>query len=157
MKLRKENEMDTSKLRFNIEVTYDCDEGEGCYESVDDGTFDEAMKLFSELDSRTWISGYYHYFSINQFDIEDENGEFIDISKILDGEFEWLSDCYNTSDKNEASEIPVGVLEFLEALKNGDAWFKQKQTKELKKRIAKLEKELKSAKKELETLEREQA
>ena len=145
--------MDVSKLKFNNEVMYDCDEGEGCYESVDDGTFDEAMKLFSELDSRTWISGYYHYFSINQFDIEDENDEFIDISKILDGEFEWLSDCYNTSDKNEASEIPAGVLEFLDALKNGDAWFKQKQVKDLKKRIADLEKELKSAKKELAKIE----
>ena len=145
--------MDVSKLKFNIEVTYDCDEGEGCYESVDDGTFDEVMKLFSELDSRTWISGYYHYFSINQFDIKDENGEFIDIGKILDGEFEWLSDCYNTSDKNEASDIPAGVIEFLEALKNGDAWFKQKQVKDLKKRIADLEKELKSAKKELAKIE----
>lgn len=145
--------MDVSKLKFNIEVTYDCDEGEGCYESVDDGTFDEAMKLFSELDNRTWISGYYHYFSINQFDIEDENGEFIEIDKILDGEFEWLSDCYNTSDKNEASEIPAGVIEFLDALKNGDAWFKQKQVKDLKERIAKLEEELKSAKKELAKLE----
>lgn len=145
--------MDVSKLKFNIEVTYDCDEGEGCYESVDDGTFDEAMKLFSELESRTWISGYYHYFSINQFDIEDENGEFIEIDKILDGEFEWLNDCYSTSDKNEASEIPAGVLEFLEALKNDDAWFKQKQVKELKKRIAKLEKELKSSKKELAKIE----
>ncbi len=145
--------MDVSKLKFNIEVMYDCDEGQGCYETVDDGTFDEVMKLFCKLKDRTWISGYYHYFSINQFDIEDENGEFIEIDKILDGEFEWLSDCYNTSDKNEASDIPAGVIEFLDALKNGDAWFKQKQVKDLKARIAELEKELKSAKKELAKIE----
>lgn len=149
--------MDVSKLKFNIEVTYDCDEGEGCYESVDDGTFDEVMKLFSKLEDRTWISGYYHYFSINQFDIEDENGELVEIDKILDGEFEWLADTYNTSDKNEASEIPAGVIEFLEALKKGDAWFKQKKVKDLKKRIANLEKKLAAAKKELEALEKELA
>ena len=149
--------MDVSKLKFNIEVTYDCDEGEGCYESVDDGTFDEVMKLFQKLEDRTWISGYYHYFSINQFDIEDENGELVEIDKILDGEFEWLADTYNTSDKNEASGIPAGVLEFLEALKKGDAWFKQKKVKDLKKRIAKLEKKLAAAKKELEDLEKESA
>ena len=144
--------MDISKLKFSIEVTYDCDEGEGCYESVDNGTFDDAMKLFSKLEDRTWISGYYHYFSINQFDIEDENGELVEIDKILDGEFEWLADTYSTSDKNEASDIPAGVIEFLEALKNGESWLRKSRIKELKKQIAKLEKKVVEAKEELEGL-----
>ena len=123
--------MDISKLKFSIEVTYDCDEGEGCYESVDNGTFDDAMK---------------------QFDIEDENGELVEIDKILDGEFEWLADTYSTSDKNEASDIPAGVIEFLEALKNGESWLRKSRIKELKKQIAKLEKKVVEAKEELEGL-----
>ena len=148
--------MDVSKFKFTVNVRYDCDEGQGCDEFLEDGTYEEAVKLFERLDSRTWISGYYHYMSVN-IEVYDLHDNQIDLSDVLDGEFEWLSDYYSTSDKNEACAIPADVLRFLEALKNGDAWFKQKQVKDLKKRIAALEKELKSAKKELEALEREQA
>ena len=148
--------MDVSKLKFDIRVSYDCDEGEDCDQSLENGTYDEAVALFNDLESRTWIDHYYHYMSINVFSIHDENGNELDLEKILDGEYSWIPD-YSSYTKSEASETPAACLEFLEALKNGEEWLGQKQIIDLKNKIKHLEWELDSAKKELEALEREQA
>ena len=110
--------MDVSKLRFDIEITYSCDEGDGDA-TLEDGTYEQAVKLVQDLDSRTYITGYYHYMSIDQFDVYDENGEPLDLSTILGGDYEWVSECCS-SDKDGATEIPEYLLKFLEDLKNGD-------------------------------------
>ena len=108
---------DVSKLKFDINVTYDCDEGEGCDSCLENGTYEEAVALFSDLKSRTWIDHYYHYMSI-ELTVYDENGSELDLDEILDGEYGWMAD-YCTSNKTEASEMPAAGLEFLEDLKNG--------------------------------------
>lgn len=145
--------MDISKLKFDIYISYNCDEGEGCSATLEDGTYEQAKHLLEDLDQRSWITGYYHYMCINQFDVYDENDEPIDFSTILDGEYEWVGDCYDSSDKNEVTEIPVYLLKFLEDLKNGDKGKKVREIKELKARIKKLKKELKEAEEELAKLE----
>lgn len=145
--------MDISKLRFDIDITYDCDEGEGCNATLEDGTYEQAVELIQDLDCRTYITGYYHYMSINQFDVYDDNGEHLDFSTILDGDYEWVGDGYDTSDKDEATETPECLLKFLEDLKNGDKGKKDREVKELKARIKKLKKELKEAEEELAKLE----
>lgn len=108
--------MDVSKLRFDIEITYSCDEGEGDA-ILDNGTYEQAVKLVQDLDSRTYITGYYHYMSIDMFDVHDENGELLDLGTILDGGYEWVPEYYS-SDKDDATEIPEYLLKFLEDLKN---------------------------------------
>lgn len=143
--------MDVSKFKFTVNVKYDCDEGQGCYKCLEDGTYEEAVKLFESLDSRTWISGYYHYMSVN-IEVYDLHDNQIDLSDVLEGEFEWLSDYYSTSDKNEACAIPADVLRFLEALKKGDNWLNESKIVELETRIKNLEQEIVEAKKELEEL-----
>ena len=145
--------MDISKLKFDIHISYNCDEGEGCAATLEDGTYEQAKYLLEDLEQRTWITGYYHYISINQFDVYDENGEQLDFSTILDGDYEWVGDGYNTSDKKEATETPESLLKFLEDLKNGDKGKKAREVKELKAQIKKLKKELKEAEEELAKLE----
>lgn len=143
--------MDISKLKFDISVTYDCDEGEGCDRYLENGTYEEAVALFSDLKSRTWIDCYYHFMAINEFGIYDENGNELDLEKILDGEYSWIPD-YCTSNKSEASDTPAACLEFLEDLKNGKEGKKAREISELEKRIKELEEELKSCKDELARL-----
>lgn len=145
--------MDVSKLKFDIYISYDCDEGVECDATLEDGTYEQAVELIQGLDSRTYITGYYHYMSINQFDVYDENGEQLDLSTILDGDYEWVGDCFSSSDKKEATETPECLLKFLKDLKNGDKGKKTREVKELKARIKKLKKELKEAEKELAKLE----
>ena len=144
--------MDVSKLRFDIEIAYDCDEGEGCDAILSDGTYEQAVKLVQDLDSRTYITGYYHYMSIDQFDVYDENGEHLDLGTILDGDYEWISE-YCSSDKDEATEIPEYLMKFLEDLKNGDEGKRTREVEELKNRISKLKNELKEAEEKLAKLE----
>lgn len=141
---------DVSKLKFDINVTYDCDEGEGCNEWLEKGTYNKAVTLFSSLKSRTWIDHYYHYMSI-ELTVYDENGNELDLDEILDGEYGWMAD-YCTSNKTEASEMPAAGLEFLEDLKGGSDGKKAREIKELEKRIAELEEELASSKAELAQL-----
>ena len=143
--------MDVSKLRFDIEITYSCDEGEGDA-ILDNGTYEQAVKLVQDLDSRTYITGYYHYMSIDQFDVHDENGELLDLGTILDGGYEWVPEYYS-SDKDDATEIPEYLLKFLEDLKNGDEGKRTREVEELKDKISKLKNELKEAEEKLAKLE----
>ena len=142
--------MDVSKLRFDIEITYSCDEGEGDA-ILDNGTYEQAKHLIEKLCEGTYITGYYHYMSIDQFDVHDENGE-LDLSTILDGGYEWVPEYYS-SDKNDATEIPEYLLKFLEDLKNGDEGKRAREVEELKTRIDKLKKELKEAEEKLSKFE----
>ena len=143
--------MDISKLKFDIEIAYDCDEGEGDA-TLDNGTYEQAKHLIENLDQTTYITGYYHYMSIDKFDIYDENGELLDFSTILDGDYEWVPEYYS-SDKDDATEIPENLLKFLEDLKNGDEGKRARDVEELKDRISKLKKELKEAEEKLAKLE----
>ena len=144
--------MDVNKLKFDIYISYDCDEGEGCDVTLEDGTYEQAVKLVQDLDNRTYITGYYHYMSIDQFDVYDENGEPLDLGTILDGDYEWIQEYY-TSDKDEATEIPENLLKFLEDLKNGEEGKRTREVEELKDRISKLKNELKEAEEKLDKLE----
>lgn len=143
--------MDVSKLKFDIKIIYACDEGEGDA-TLEDGTYEQAVKLVQDLDSTTYITGYYHYMSIDQFDVYDENGELLDFSTILDGDYEWVTEYYS-SDKDKATETPDYLLELLEELKNGDEGKRTREIEELKTRIDKLKKELKEAEEKLAKLE----
>ena len=143
--------MDISKLKFDIEITYSCDEGEGD-EILENGTYEQAKHLFEKLDQTTYITGYYHYMSIDQFDVYDENGELLDFSTVLDGDYEWVPEYYSI-DKDDATEVPGILLEFLEDLKNGDEGKRAREVEELKTRIDKLKKELKEAEEKLSKLE----
>ena len=144
--------MDVNKLKFDIYISYDCDEGEGCDATLEDGTYEHAVKLVQDLDNRTYITGYYHYMSIDQFDVYDENGEPLDLGTILDGDYEWVPEYYS-SDKDDATEIPENLLKFLEDLKNGDEGKRTREVEELKNRISKLKNELKEAEEKLDNLE----
>ena len=144
--------MDVNKLKFDIYISYDCDEGEGCDATLEDGTYEQAVKLVQDLDSMTYITDYYHYMSIDQFDVYDENGELLDFSTILDGDYEWVPEYYS-SDKDDATEIPENLLKFLEDLKNGDEGKRARDVEELKDRISKLKNELKEAEEKLDKLE----
>ena len=144
--------MDISKLKFDINVDYNCDEGIDCNMYLDDGTYDQAVNLFLCLNTLTYITGYYHTMTIN-IAVYDEQGNQLDFSKILDGDYEWLNDEYYTTDKNEAIEIPEYLLKFLKDLKNGDKGKKDREAKELKAQIKKLKKELKEAEEKLAELE----
>ena len=144
--------MDVNKLKFDIEITYDCDEGEGCDATLEDGTYEQAKHLLEKLNQSTYITDYYHRMSIDQFDVYDENGELIDLSTILDGDYEWVPEYY-TSNKDNATEIPDNLLKFLEDLKNGDEGKMAREVEELKPRIDKLKKELKEAEEKLAKLE----
>ena len=144
--------MDVNKLKFDIYISYDCDEGEGCDATLEDGTYEQAVKLVQDLDNRTYITGYYHYMSIDQFDVYDENGEPLDLGTILDGDYEWIQEYY-TSDKDEATEIPEYLMKFLEDLKNGDEGKRTREVEELKNRISKLKNEIKEAEEKLAKIE----
>ena len=144
--------MDISKLRFDIYISYNCDEGEGCDVTLENGTYKQAVKLVQDLDNRTYITGYYHCMSIFTFDVYDENGELLDFSTILDGDYEWIQEYY-TSDKDEATEIPENLLKFLEDLKNGDEGKRTREIEELKDRISMLKNELKEAEEKLAKIE----
>ena len=143
--------MDVNKLKFDIEIAYDCDEGEGDA-TLDNRTYEQAKHLIENLDQTTYITGYYHYISIDQFDVYDENGELLDLGTILDGDYEWVPEYYS-SDKDEATEIPENLLKFLEDLKNGDEGKRARDVEELKDRISKLKNELKEAEEKLAKLE----
>lgn len=151
--LTRRKDMDVSKLIFDICISYNCDEGEGCDAMLVDGTYEQAKHLLEKLDQKTWITGYYHWMSIDQFDVHDENGEQLDFSTILNGDYEWVGDGYDANDKDEAGEIPENLLKFLEDLKNGDKGKRDREIKELKTRIEKLKKELKEAEEKLAELE----
>ena len=150
--------MDVSKLKFDIRVSYDCAEGEGCVKQLDDGTYEQAVSLFMDLDSKTWWNSYYRYMSISVgvYEVGKDGEDQLDLEKILGGEYSWLADDYSTSDVSDAMELPKCCLDFLEALKNGEEWLGQKQIVDLKNKIKQLEWELDNAKKELADLEREQ-
>lgn len=107
--------MDIGKLRFNFYLTYKCDEGEGS-DGLDAGTYEDAVNMWSRLDSGTYITGYYHYIFVKCFEVLDENGNELDLSKILNGEYDWISE-FDSTDKDEATEYPSVVLSFLEDLK----------------------------------------
>lgn len=111
--------MDINKLRFDINVTYDCDEGIGCSKYLEDGTYDQAVNLFSSLNRSTYITGYYHIMTIN-LAVYDEQGNQLDLSKILDGQYEWLDDEFYTTDKITATDLPKDCLKFLKDLKKDD-------------------------------------
>ena len=143
--------MDVSKLKFDIEIAYDCDAGEGD-EILVDGTYEQAKHLIEKLDQSTYITGYYHYMSIDRFDVHDENGELLDLGTILDGDYEWVSE-YCSTDKDEAIEIPEYLMKFLEDLKNGDEGKRAREVEEIKTQIDKLKKELKEAEENLANLE----
>lgn len=145
--------MDVNKLKFDIYISYNCDEGEGCDATLENGTYKQAVKLVQDLDSRTYITGYYHYMSIDQFDVYDENGEPFDLSTVLDGDYEWVGDGYSASDKDEATETPELLLKFLEDLKNGEEGKRTREVEELKTRIDKLKMDLKEAEEKLAKLE----
>ena len=144
--------MDVNKLKFDIYISYDCDEGEGCDATLEDGTYEQAVKLVQDLDSMTCITDYYHYMSIDQFDVYDENGELLDLDTILDGDYEWISECCS-SDKDGATETPGYLLELLEELKNVDEGKRAREVEQLKDRISKLKNELKEAEEKLANLE----
>ena len=108
--------------------------------------------MIEKLDQTTYITGYYHCMSINQFDVYDENGELLDFSTILDGDYEWVSD-YCSSDKDGATETPGYLLELLEELKNVDEGKRAREIEELKTRIDKLKKEIKEAEEKLSKFE----
>lgn len=143
--------MDTNKLKFDINIDYDCDEGIGCNKYLDDGTYEEAIKLFSSLEDLTYITGYYHTVTIN-IAIYDENENQLDLSEILDGDYEWLNDEYYTTDKNEATDLPRECLKFLKDLKKNDGERKQSKIKKLKNKISNLKAQLEDAEKELDKL-----
>ena len=145
--------MDVSKLKFDIYISYNCDDGEGCHAILEDGTYEQAVKLVQDLDSTTYITGYYHYMSIDQFDVYDENGELLDFCTILDGDYEWIQEYY-TSDKDEATDIPEYLMKFLEDLKNGEEGKRTREVEEFKNRISKLKNELKEAEEKLAKLEK---
>ena len=107
--------------------------------------------MIEKLCEGTYITGYYHYMSIDQFDVHDENSE-LDLSTILDGGYEWVPEYYS-SDKDDATEIPEYLLKFLEDLKNGDEGKRAREVEELKTRIDRLKKELKEAEEKLAKLE----
>ena len=111
--------MDTNKLRFDIDVHYDSDEGICCNRYLDDGTYEEAVNLFSRLNVPTYITGYYHNMTID-IAVYDEQENQLDLSKILNGDYEWLNDQYYTTDKNEATDLPKECLKFLKDLKKKD-------------------------------------
>ena len=90
--------------------------------------------------------------SIDQFDVYDENGELLDFSTVLDGDYEWVLECCS-SDKDEATEIPEYLLKFLEDLKNGDEGKMAREVDELKTQIENLKKELKEAEEKLAKIE----
>lgn len=142
--------MDVNKLKFDIEIAYDCDEGEGDA-TLDNGTYEQDKHLIENLDQTTYITGYYHYMSIDQFDVYDENGELLDLGTILDGDYEWISE-YCSSDKDEATEIPEYLMKFLEDLKNGDEGKRAREVEEIKTQIDKLKKELKEAEEKLDNM-----
>ena len=147
--------MDVEKLKFDITVTYDCDEGIGCEKSIEDGSYNDAVQLAEDLEAPTWIDHYYHYVSVS-VDVYGEDGEPLDLNEILDGEYSWLED-YCTSSKSEASEMPKALIEFLEDLKLSKDERKAKDIEALRAKIANLEAELVEAEEELRRLQEAKA
>lgn len=149
-------DMDVSKLKFNIEIAYDCDEGKGCEAILVNGNYEQAKRLLEDLGEIEYTIGYDHYMSLGRFDVYDENDELLDFSTILGGVYEWIGASHDTSDNDKASNIPLlpdRLLIFLEKLKNGDEEKKAREIEELKTRIDKLKKELKEAEERLDKLE----
>lgn len=147
--------MNVDKLKFDIAIAYDCDEGVGCEKNIEDSSYSDAVKLAADLESPTWIDHYYHYISISMA-VYDEDGKPLDLNAILDGEYSWLED-YSTSSKSEASEMPKALREFLEDLKLSKDERKTKDIEALQAKIADLEAELAEAKEELRRLQEAKA
>lgn len=143
--------MDTNKLKFDIDVHYDSDEGICGYKYIKNGTYEKAMNLILRLCQPTYITGYYHNMTII-IAVYDEQGNQLDLSKILDGDYEWLSDEYYVTDKNIATDLPRKCRKFLEDLKKNDVDRKLSKIKELKDKISDLKAQLEYAEKELALL-----
>lgn len=140
--------MDISKLKFDIDVHYDSDEGIDGHKYIKNGTYEKAVNLISYLCQPTYITGYYHRMTII-IAVYDEQGNQLDLSKILDGDYEWLNDEYYVTDKNIATDLPRKCRKFLEDLKKNDVDRKQSKIKELKDKISNLKAQLEDAEKEL--------
>ena len=78
--------MDVSKLKFDICIKYNCDEGEDRDAILEYGTYAQAKQFLEDLDRMPY--GYYNWMSIDWFDVYDENGEPLNFSTILDGDYE---------------------------------------------------------------------
>lgn len=145
--------MDISKLNFTITAEYDCDEGEGCYKSVENASWDKAVDMLGDLDSPTYISGYYHSMTIC-FNVTDKNGNPVEFPKKLMDDYDWILDEeeFSTWDKDEATSIPGDMIKLMEALKQTDEQYADSKKKEIKEKIARLEDEIKELKEELSKL-----
>ena len=141
--------MDTSKLKFDIDVHYDSDEGIDGHKYLNDCTYEKAVNLISRLCQPTYITGYYHNMTIIIV-VYDEQGNQLDLSKILDGDYEWLNDEYYATDKNIATDLPRKCRKFLEDLKKNDVERRLSKIKELKDKISDLRTQLEDAEKELD-------
>ena len=156
---KKEPESAT-KLKFIPYIEYSGEDGNRYYDG-DTGTYENGPVPTSYFAFRKYIDelvgyerrdpGYFSYFNVKQLDIIMPDGTETSVEDVLDGEYEFLAEA--AYDRKEASSYPEQILECIDRLAKGQDWFKQKQVKDLKERIAKLEKELKSAKKELAKIE----
>ena len=145
--------MDTSKLKFDVSIIYDCNDGEGCNATLNGGTYEQVKSLIQSLKDRSTTAGYFHHMWIKLFEVHGENGEQLDLNKILDSEYGWIDDGYNAYDENEATATPCCLLDFLDCLKQGDEEHKDREIGVVKDRIKTLEKELNDAKEELAEFE----
>lgn len=143
--------MDTNKLKFDIDVHYDSDEGIDGHKYIKNDTYEKAVNLISRLCQPTYITGYYHNMTII-IAVYDEQGNQLDLSKILDGDYEWLNDEYYVTDKNIATDLPRKCRKFLEDLKKNDVERKLSKIKELKDKISDLKAQLEDVEKELAKL-----
>ena len=148
--------MDVSKLKFDIKITYNCDEGEGSEAILVNGNYEQAKRLLEELGEIEYTIGYDHYMSLCLFDVYDENDELLDFSTIVGGVYEWIGASRDTSDNDKASNIPLlpdQLLTFLKKLKNSGEEKKAREVEELKRRISRLKNELKEAEEKLTEFE----
>ena len=158
---KKEPESAT-KLKFIPYIEYSGEDGNRYYDG-DTDAYEDGPVPTSYFEFRKYIDelvgyerrepGYFSYFNVKQLDIIMPDGTETSIKDVFDGEYAFLAEA--AYDREEASSCPKQILECIDRLANGDAWFKKKQAEDLKERIAELEKELKSAKKELAEIEDE--
>lgn len=146
-------EMDVSKLKFNVSVNYDCDEGEGCSRKLKDATWDETMELFGYLDEVTYIENYYHSMDIT-FSVIDENGKEVKFPRRMMKDYGWILEYgeYNTYSDGESTDTPRLMMDLLNDLKKSDSEYAKDKKREIQDRIKELESELNKLKRELEKL-----
>lgn len=143
--------MDTSRLRFDIGVTYDCDDGEAICEHLEDCTYEDAKGLFEDLAAEA--VGYFQHFHIYLLELYDaEDNADIDLGEVFDGQFKWLSEERITEDPKEIDELLREICKFLDALRRGEKWLDRSNAASLKKKIEDLEDELADAKSKLDKL-----